>query len=132
MTTPAFISLYNTGKIKTLATKINKIKQIIVCPVGWGCRILWLYLCRGVRRHPIECPGYDTKQSDAEVPVILELGGMQSTTSLQSLPGPLWPGVVASDKGPIYGLNRTKPWFLDFTVFFSFKLRIYAKVNCLK
>ena len=26
------------------------------------------------------------------------------------------PGVVALDKGPIYGLNRTKPWF-EFTVF---------------
>ena len=38
---------------------------------------------------------------------MLELWGMQSTPSLPSLPGPLWPGVVAPDKGPIYGLNRT-------------------------
>ena len=22
------------------------------CPVGWGCRIQWLHLCRGVRPHP--------------------------------------------------------------------------------
>ena len=36
-----------------------------------------------------ECPGYDTKQSDGEVPV------MRSTPSLPSLPGPLC------------GLNRT-------------------------
>ena len=42
-----------------------------------------------------ECPGYDTKQSDAEVPAVLEFWGMQSTPSLPSLPGPLWPGVVA-------------------------------------
>ena len=42
-----------------------------------------------------ECPGYDTKQSDGEVPVILELWGMQNTPSLPSLSGPLWPGVVA-------------------------------------
>ena len=49
---------------------------------------------------------YDTKQSDGEVPAMLELWGMQSTPSLPSLPGPLWPGVVAPDKGPIYGLNR--------------------------
>ena len=34
--------------------------------------------------------------------------GMWSTPSLPSLPGPLWPGVVAPAKGPIYGLNRTK------------------------
>ena len=64
-----------------------------------------------------KCPGYDTKQSDGEVPVMLEFWGMRSTLSLPSLPGLLWPGVVAPNKGPIYGLNRTKPWFLDFTVF---------------
>ena len=38
---------------------------------------------------------------------MLELWGMRSTPSLPSLPGPPWPGVVAPDKGPIYGLNRT-------------------------
>ena len=29
--------------------------------------------------HPNECPGYDTKQSDGEASVTLELKGMQST-----------------------------------------------------
>ena len=54
---------------------------------------------------------------------------MQSTPSFPSLPGPLRSGVVAPDKGPIYGLKSTTPWFLDFTgFFFAFKLRIYAKV----
>ena len=38
---------------------------------------------------------------------MLELWGMRSTPSLPSLPGPLWPGVVAPDKGSVYGLNRT-------------------------
>ena len=38
---------------------------------------------------------------------MLELWGMQSTPSLPSLPGPLWPGMVAPDRGFIYGLNRT-------------------------
>ena len=38
---------------------------------------------------PNERPGYDTKQSDGEDPVILELWGMQSTHSLLLLPGPL-------------------------------------------
>ena len=41
---------------------------------------------------------YDSKQSDGEVPVILELWGMWSTHSLPLLPGPLWPGMVAPDK----------------------------------
>ena len=88
------------------------------CPVSWGCRIPWLLLCSGVRPLTKECPGYDTKQSDAEVPVMLELWGMQSTPSLPSLLGPLWPRVVAPDKGPINGLNRTR-------------LCTYAKLNCL-
>ena len=46
-------------------------------------------------------------QSDGEVPVMLELWGMWSTPSFPLLPSPLWPGVVARDKGHIYGLNRT-------------------------
>ena len=70
-----------------------------------------------MRTPPNECPGYDTKQSDGEVPLMLELWGMRSKPSLQSLPGPLWAGVVAPDKGPIYGLNRTKPCFLHYTDF---------------
>ena len=42
---------------------------------------------------------------------------MRGTPSLPLLPGPLWSGVVAPDKGPIYGLNKTKPLF-EFTGFF--------------
>ena len=61
------------------------------------------------------CPDYDTKQPDGEVPVLLEILGMQSTSSLSSLPGPLWTGVV----GPIYELKRIK-------------IRTYAKQNYLK
>ena len=51
--------------------------------------------------HLNECPGYDTKQSDGDVPVMLELWGMRGTPLLPSLPGPFWPGVVAPDKSPI-------------------------------
>ena len=90
-----------------------------------------LMLHQRSKPHPNECAGYDTKQTDGEVPVMLELWGMGSTPSLPSLPDPLWPWVIAPDKGPIYGLNRTKLRFLDFTVF-VFKLRIYAKLNCWK
>ena len=38
---------------------------------------------------PNECPGYDTKQSDGKVPVMLKFWGMWSTSLLLSLPGPL-------------------------------------------
>ena len=44
-----------------------------------------------------EYRGYDPKQSDGEVPVMLEFWGMQSTSSLPSLPGPLWSQVIAQD-----------------------------------
>ena len=79
---------------------------MIFCPVDLGCRIQRLLLCKGVRPAPPtpnECPAYDTKQSDNEVPVMLEPWGMQSTPSLPLLPGPLRLGEVAPDKGPIYG-----------------------------
>ena len=65
---------------------------------------LWPLVCqtRPLSSQPIfftnECPGYDTKQSDGEASVKLELWGMQSTPLLASLPGPLWPGVVAPDE----------------------------------
>ena len=42
-------------------------------PVSSRCRIHRLHLCRGERPHPNECLGYDMKQSDVEVPVMLEL-----------------------------------------------------------
>ena len=87
------------------------------CPVSWGCRIHQLLLCRGVRPHN-ERPRYDTKQSDGEVPGMLELLVIQSTPSLTSLPDPLLPGVVAPDS-PIYGSNKTK-------------LCLYCKLNSLK
>ena len=41
---------------------------------------------------------YDSKQSDGEVSVMLELWGMQSSLLLLSLPGSLWVGVVAPDR----------------------------------
>ena len=39
---------------------------------------------------------YSEMQTDQQIPVNRQL----------------WPGVAAPDKGPIYKLNRTNPWFL--------------------
>ena len=62
--------------------------------------------------------GNETKQFDDEVSVMLELWGMQSTPSLRSLSGPLWPGVIAPDRVLSMG---------------SIELNCnYAKLNCLK
>ena len=50
-----------------------------------------------------ECPGYDTKQSDGEVLVMLELWGMRSIPLLPSLPDPFWHEVVAPDRVLSFG-----------------------------
>ena len=50
-----------------------------------------------------------------------EFGGMQSTPALSLLPGPLRPGAVTLDKGPIHWSNKTEC-----------KQMTYAKLNCLK
>ena len=102
---------------------------------------------------PNECPGYDIKQSDGEFPVMLELWGVQSTPSLPSLPGSLWPGVVAPDSvlsNRHIELNCTHAKFLEIRLFWHlncvlmlkwiFRNRTvfwhwnctYTKLNCLK
>ena len=43
------------------------------------------------------------KPSDGEVPVMLGLWGMQRTSSLPLLPGPLWPEMVAPDRALFMG-----------------------------
>ena len=65
----------------------------------------------------------DTKQSDGEAPLMLELWGIQSTTLLPFFPGPLWLGVVAYDRilsmGQIELFDRKTMW----------KQMTYAKLN---
>ena len=63
------------------------------CLVSWSCRIHQLLFCRRERLNPKVRPGYDSKQSDGEVPVMLELWGMRSSPSLPLL----WPGVEVLD-----------------------------------
>ena len=67
-----------------------------------------LQLCKEVRLPTTtnEHPGYDTKKSDAGVPVMLDLWGMQNTLPLPLLLGPLWPGVVAPDR--ILSMGQTE------------------------
>ena len=48
--------------------------------------------------YPNECPGYQTKQSDDEFPLMLKLWEMQSTPSSPLLSGPLGLGAVALDR----------------------------------
>ena len=85
----------------------------LFCPVDWSS----IRHTTTTTTTTNECPGYNTKQSDGEIPVMLELWGMRGTTLPPSLPGPLRLRMGAPDKGPIYGLNRINPWFLEFTGF---------------
>ena len=55
---------------------------------------------------------------------------MQSVPSLLSLPGPLCPGVVASDRALSMGQIELNCGFE--LIGFAFKLRIHAKLNCSK
>ena len=67
-------------------------------PVGsMGAGVPTPTLQRG-KTPPYEYPGYDTKQSDGEVPLMLELWGMWSTPSLPLPPSPLWPEMEAPDR----------------------------------
>ena len=88
-----------TNDIRTCVFNLSTIVSDILwqnCPVGWGCRTHRLHTCSGVKPHQRISRIYDSKQPDGEVPVILDLWGMQSTSSLPSLP--CLPGVVKPDR----------------------------------
>ena len=79
------------NNVRPHSARIRKIAQS-----AGAVEIHRLHLCRGAR--PNERLGYDTEQSDGEVPMMLGLWEKRSTPSLPLLPGPLWLGVVAPDK----------------------------------
>ena len=104
----SYLSNYPSKRNKTCRALLEKqgrtsewVSLMNACPVGWGCRTHRLPLCR--RTVLNERPGNDTKQCDGDVPVMLELWGMRSTTLLSSLPSPHWPGVLASDRALYMG-----------------------------
>ena len=73
----------------TVRSRCSKVKDSLV---SQGCRIHQLHLCGGVSLSPMSAL-YDSEGS-----VMLELWGMRSTPSLPSLPGPIWPRVVAPER----------------------------------
>ena len=103
-------------------------------PVGWGCRIHRLLLRSGVRRpSPNECPAYDSRNFYGNSPVMLKLWGIRSTPSLPSLPGPLWPGVLAPDR--VLSMGQIEVFGIQivyFNVYTERKQITYAKLNWLE
>ena len=68
------------------------------CLVGWKAVEYTDFIsAEGLDTHH-QCPGYETKQSVGDVPVMLKLCGIRRALSLSSFPGLLWPGVVAPDR----------------------------------
>ena len=65
--------------------------------LGGDVEYIDCFSAEGVKTPPNECPEYDTKQSDGEAPVMVELLGMLSIPLLPLLPDSLGPGVVAFD-----------------------------------
>ena len=89
---------------KSLGEPILRFKSLTeLLDTYMTCIIHRLHLYREVRPLPNMCPGYVTKQSDGEVPVMMELWEMQNTPSLPSPLGPLWPGEVAPDRARSVG-----------------------------
>ena len=70
-----FVWIYVHTHIHTHTRKEKKdFLSSKIIPVGLGCRIHWLLLCRGVRPSPTQrVSWYETKQSDGEVPVMIVL-----------------------------------------------------------
>ena len=106
-------------------SSLLKYIKLMASPVGRGYRILRLHLCVRVRS-PNECPEYDTKQSDNEAPVIIEVWLMRSIPLLPSHPGPLWPGVVTPDR--VLSMGQIKL----FDIWNESKQMTHAKLNYLK
>ena len=98
-----------TDMQSVFSTALVDYDELPFYPVCWGCRIHRLLFCRRLRPplHHNECPDYDIKQCDGELPVTLELWGMLSTPSLPSLPGSLWPGVVVPDR--VLSMGQIEP-----------------------
>ena len=91
----SYQNIFNNIKFSYLTSIIPK--QPYYCSVPWGCRIHRLFLGIGVWSLN-ECPGYVTKQSDGEVPLMQELRWMLSIPSLPLFLGPIWPGVEVHDR----------------------------------
>ena len=91
---------------------------------------------KGVRLPHHKCLEYDTKKSNGEVPVMLELWWMLSTPSLALLPSSLWPGVVAPDRVQSIGQTELNyvlmlNWITWNRTILIFELHTNTKLNCL-
>ena len=78
------------------------IMNVLCMWISWSCFWTYMSLVEYTDTPLNECPGYDTKQSDGEFPVMLGLWGMQSTPSSPSISG-----VVALDR--VLSMGKIEP-----------------------
>ena len=88
-----YILFVSPEKLKIFLS-LGNIPDNLFGQIGYVYRIHQLHMCRGVR-FPVSCLEFNTKQSDGETSIMLEVWGMLSTSSLPWLSGPLCTGVVA-------------------------------------
>ena len=124
-----------------LRTKINHIQPTIKrlkISNPYRISIEWPHnMTNKIRKKLSNKYGYDTKQSDGEVLVMLELWGRRSTSSLPSFPGPLWHWRVALDRVLSIGqieLNCVLMlnWIAWNGTVLKFKRCTFAELNCFK
>ena len=77
---------FNGGQFKLLFAQLTGVLEYTDCISAEG------------QDSSNKSPENGAKQSDGELPVMLELWGMHSTPSLPLLPGSLWLWVVAPDR----------------------------------
>ena len=108
--------------------------------VCWGCRIHRPNLCRGLKSTPTSV--LDMTRNNLMVSNARDFGNAEylchrNTSLLPSLPGSLWPWVLAPDRvlsmleteiNSVFTLN----WIVWNRTVLTFKLSTYAKLNCLR
>ena len=113
--------------MRNIATHYNE------CPVALGYRIHRLLFCRGVRPSPDECPVYDAKQSDGEVP-LGKVGVSLHCHHSQVHCGLEWEHLIRVLSMGQIELNcvLVLNWIAWNRTVSTFKLRTFAELNCLK
>ena len=115
----------------SLVSCLNDMEGLYPTAVAQLADTLTAPLQRGKTPSPQRVSWCDTKQSDGEVRVMLELWAIQSIPSLPSLLYPLWPGVVTPDRFLFMGQIELKcVLMLNWTAWN--RTVLYAKQVCLK
>ena len=91
-----------------LHNKTNELLEIKLLGQSAGAVEYTNYISAEEQNSPIECPRYDTEQSDSEASVMQELWEKAENPFVAIAPRSTLARSGSTWWGPIYGLNRTK------------------------